>query len=184
MKERGAPTWGKLCPGCGKEVAEDTVVCHRCGWNFKSGKKVRGAASAWRRKRILGCVAKGIGAALVVWAAAVGVRWVQGHRSEAERWVGEGVERVRDAVGMEAESREETVRERLDRELPMWRDEVSLEKSNGAVLEGVLRETGNGVAIVETAAGARTVAMADLSGRSRARVDEEYREQIIRARKK
>ena len=32
---------GKVCPGCKTEVAGDTVVCHRCGWNFKTGKKMR-----------------------------------------------------------------------------------------------------------------------------------------------
>lgn len=189
LKAPGTPTWGKICPGCGTELDKETVVCHHCGWNFNTGKKERGAAEVLRRKRIFARVTKGIMWGLLLWVVAVTVLWTLEHRSEVERWVGKGMEWGRGIVGYggggmtEAES-DDAVIERLNRELPMWRegDEVRLEKTNGAVLTGVLRGVGEVSVTVETPEGMRTVAMGSLSGRSRVRVDVEYRAQVIRAR--
>ena len=181
----------KACPGCGGKMAEDAVVCVHCGWNCQTGKKTRGVETAMRRKRALGTVAKLAVALGIAGAAAAGVRWVMEHRDEAERWIDEGKEKAQALVGGAEErtkagqtEREAAARERLDRELPMWSagDEVTLEKKNGAVLEGVLRGAGEGVVTVETPEGIRSVNMGDLSGRSRVRVDGAYREDVVRAR--
>lgn len=176
---------GKVCPGCKTEVAGDTVVCHRCGWNFKTGKKMRGTRPAILRERFWRRLRAWIKAGVVVGAIAAAVLWWRGHREEAESWIGMGVERVAAFAGIgQAKAREALEREKLDQELPMWRvgDQVVLEKTNGAVLEGVLTETGEGLVTVETAEGAKTVGMAQLEGRSRVRVDGLYREEVVRAR--
>ena len=189
--KRDAP--GKACPGCGEKMAEDAVVCMHCGWNCQTGKKAKSAEASMRRKRVLGAVAKFAAVLAVAGAVAAGVRWMLGHREETERWVEEGKERVQALAGSaevraneERSSREAVAREQLDREFPLWRegDEVVLEKKNGAVVEGVLRNLREGVATVETPSGTRMVAMGDLSGRSRVRVDGAFREKVIQSRLK
>lgn len=184
--KRDAP--GKACPNCGEKMEEDAVVCMRCGWNVQAGKKMHNAEAAERRKRGAALVLKVVAAVVLAAALAVAAKWVLGHRGEAERWIGEGVEKAKTVAGVETprarEEAEERERARLDEKLPMWQvgDRVSLEKSNGAVLEGTLSKAGGGVVTVETASGPQTAAMEALSGRSRARVDEDFRAEVVRMR--
>ena len=187
LKAPGTPTWGKICPECGTEVDKERVICHHCGWNFETGKKMRSAAEVWRRKRIVGLVVKIIVWVLLLGAVGVGMLWALGHRNELEQWGGEEIERIRGVIGVgeeKASAPDDSVRERLDRELPMWKvgDEVRLEKTNGSVVAGVLSGLGEMSVTVETPEGMRTVGMGSLSGKSRVRVDGAYREQVIRAR--
>lgn len=190
LKAPGTPTWGKICPGCGTELDKDRVLCHHCGWNFETGKKMRSAAEIWRRKRIFGLVAKVVVWVLVLGVAGWAILWALGHRNELEQWGSREIERIQGYIGGGEEKASEkapddAVRERLDRELPMWKvgDEVRLEKTNGAVVAGVLRGVGEMSVTVETPEGVRTVGMGSLSGKSRVRVDAAYREQVIRARR-
>ena len=190
LKAPGTPTWGKICPGCGAEVDKERVVCHHCGWNFETGKKMRSAEEVLRRKRMLGMGVKILVAVLLLGAAGVAILWAVGHRGEVERWAGEEMERVKGVIGGGVEEApvrvsDDEVRERLDREFPMWKegDEVRLERTNGAVITGVLSGVGEMSVTVETPEGIRTVGMGSLSGKSRVRVDAAYREKVIRARR-
>lgn len=185
LRKTWIPEGGKTCPGCGEGVTGDAVVCHRCGWNFTTGKKTRGVEGTIRRERFLKrAFGWGMVVAIAV-AAGVAVHWALGHRGEVERWVAAGAEKASELADIGKENvREIRERERLDRELPMWGvgDEVTLEKTNGAILKGTLVGTGDGVVTVETADGPQTVGLVRLSGRSRARVDGLYREELIRKR--
>ena len=185
LRKTWLPEGGKTCPGCGEGVAGDAVVCHRCGWNFAAGKKTRGVEGSIRRKRFLKRACGWVMAVAIAVAAGVAVHWTMGHRGEVERWVDAGVEKASKLADVGAGNvREAQERERLDRELPMWAvgDEVTLEKTNGAILKGVLVGTGDGVVMVETPEGPQSVGLVRLSGRSRVRVDGLYREELIRKR--
>jgi len=187
--KRDAP--GKPCPRCGEKMEEDAVVCLRCGWNIQTGRKMRGAEAAMRRKRAFGMAAKLVGTAVVAGVLAVAIHWAMGHRDKVQGWIDEGMEEAKVfGIGDDGEKTEDSVekddaRSRLDKDLPMWQigDKVVLEKTNGSVLEGVLTKTGNGLVTVETADGLRTTGMSNLSGRSRARVDEAYREEVLRMKR-
>lgn len=183
--KRDAP--GKPCPRCGEKMDEEAVVCLRCGWNIQAGKRMKSVEAAIRRKRVLEWVTKLVVTVVIVGAVVAVFRWLQGHRNDAERWLEAGREQAQALVGGRGEAPAETgesdvVRERLDRELPMWKagDKVELEKTNGSVLLGVLITAENGSVSVETTEGVRTTGMDCLSGRSRARVDEAYREEVLR----
>lgn len=184
--KRDAP--GKACPNCGEKMAEDAVVCLRCGWNVQTGKKLHGAEAAERRKRRVKLALKAVWVLVLTAAVAAAAKWTLGHRNEAERWIDAGVEKAKSMAGGEKSQErgalEARERARLDADLPMWRvgDRVTLEKSNGAVLEGTLSRVGEETVTVETAAGEQTVGMAALSGRSRVRVDKAFREEVLRRR--
>lgn len=185
LRKKWIPEGGKTCPGCGEGVTGDAVVCHRCGWNFATRKKTRGVEGAIRRERFMKRALRWGMAVGIAVAVGVAVHWVLRHRSEVERWVDAGVEKASELVDAGVENvREVRERERLNRELPMWGvgDEVTLEKTNGSILKGVLTGMGDGVVTVETSAGPQTVGLVLLSGRSRARVDGLYREELIRKR--
>lgn len=174
-----------LCPKCGMKVAEGSVLCPSCGWNFRTRKTMRGAETAMRRKQAAGQFLKWAGALLALVALVSAAMWVRSHRDTADRWLGEGVERAKGLAGQGGNPlRLDRERERLERDFPMWNqgERVTLEKTNGSVVEGVLSSVGGGVATVETADGVRTVELSGLSGRCRVRLDFAYREEILRAR--